>query len=398
VVLMDTDPCFRHLKSAAFGPGRKATNPEVLFALWLLAFTDDVVSSREIVDLTETHDAYRWLRGRVPLNHDMLCSFRRIDPTVFDDLLCSCLAMMHSQNLLLDEDFAQDGTRIQAAAGRSSGRRVKTLEKHQQIAQQHLKDLQATGGANSKDLSKRERAARLAGAQDRTKRLELAVKEMEKAREVRRKSTKKKKSEIEEHVEKTRISPTDPECRIMKMGNGGFSLAYNVQVVTGTSTRVIYSVSVSNSSDQGKAPSMLAETLCKIKRFGIQDPKNWICDAGYNTKDDIEGCYELLPKCNTIISYKDNKGSDPLKVKKTDGPGVIKWRSLIGTEEFKTTYAQRCSTVELSNARLKKKGLSRFNLVGLVKAKCETLLATIAHNISICIRARTTKKNETIFT
>ena len=57
---MNTNPCFRHLKSFALGPGRKATNPEILFALWLLAFTDNVVSSRVIVDLTKKHDAYRW--------------------------------------------------------------------------------------------------------------------------------------------------------------------------------------------------------------------------------------------------------------------------------------------------------------------------------------------------
>ncbi|MGK0182995.1 MAG: transposase, partial [Halioglobus sp.] len=83
---MNTDPCFRHIKSALNGPGRKATNPEVLFALWLLAFTDDVVSRREIVKLTEEHDAYKWVRGGVPINHDLLCTFRSLDPSVFEDL------------------------------------------------------------------------------------------------------------------------------------------------------------------------------------------------------------------------------------------------------------------------------------------------------------------------
>jgi len=385
IISMDTDPCFHHLKSAAFCPGRKGTNPEVLFALWLLAFTDNIVSSREIVDLTKRHDAYKWLRGGVPLNHDMLCSFRRLNPTVFEDLLCSCLAMMKSQGLLSDEDFAQDGTRVQAAAGRSSGRRKKTLEEHQKAAQQHLRDLQSNGGSNSKDLANRERAAQLSAAQDRKKRLDLALEEMEKAREIRRQTSRKKKEDIEKYVEATRVSPTDPECRIMKMGHGGYTLAYNVQVVTGVQSRIIYGVSVSNSSDQGQVPPMVAETLSKLKKNDSQKPLNWICDSAYSTKEDIEGCYEILPNCNTVFSYRDNKGSNPFKEKKTDGPGFKKWRKLLNTEEFKKTYSKRCSTVELSNARLKIGGLSRFDLVGLIKAKSQALLATIAHNISISI-------------
>ena len=384
---MNTAPCFRQLKSQKYCRGRGATNPEVLFGLWMLALTDGVVSSRVILELTEMHDAYKWMRGGVPLNHDMLCKFRSQNPMVFEDLLVSSLALLQSHNLLSDDDFAQDGTRVQSAAGRSSGRREKTLLKYREEALQRLKDLTASGGASASTVGKREQVTRRAAAKQRKERMDMAVFELEKARETKLKSCRKKKSEIEKEANNVRISPTDPESRKMKMGNGGFSFAYNVQVVTGAQSRAIYAISVSNSSDQGKAPRQLAKTISLAKQLGLPKPKNWLADSGYSTRADIEGCHALLPSCNTVIAPKQNKKSDPKKIKKTDGPGIRKWKAMLGSDEFKATYSLRCSTVELSNARLKKCGLSRFSMSGLRQAASQALLVAITHNILIVANA-----------
>ncbi|MGK0183481.1 MAG: hypothetical protein ACI9YB_002796 [Halioglobus sp.] len=178
----------------------------------------------------------------------------------------------------------------------------------------------------------------------------------------------------------------------MKMGHGGFSFAYNVQVVTGTKSRAIYGISVSNSSDQGKAHPMFAQTLSMLNRIEVEYPQNWIADSAYSTVSDIEGNYELLPTCNSIFAPKENKGSDPTQERKRDGPGMKKWRGSLKTEEFVKTYAQRCSTVELSNARIKNKGLSRFSLRGLIKTQSEALLAAITHNVSMLINYFTKKQ------
>ena len=48
-----------------------------------------------------------------------------------------------------------------------------------------------------------------------------------------------------------RVSTTDPEARVMKMPDGGFRPAYNVQLAADTSSRAIVAVEVSNvGSDQ----------------------------------------------------------------------------------------------------------------------------------------------------
>ena len=70
----------------------------------------------------------------------------------------------------------------------------------------------------------------------------------------------------------------------MKMGDGGFRPAYNVQLATDTRTRVIVGIDVTNSgSDQGQLPPMLEEIR---KRTG-QLPAEYLVDGGYTKKESI---------------------------------------------------------------------------------------------------------------
>ena len=59
--------------------------PEILLALWLYATLDGVGSAREIVRLTEAHDAYRWLCGGVQVNHHTVSDFRKDHGDALDE-------------------------------------------------------------------------------------------------------------------------------------------------------------------------------------------------------------------------------------------------------------------------------------------------------------------------
>ena len=72
-------------------PGRPATDPAVLLAVWLYATLEGVGSARAIERLCDQHAAYRWLAGGVPVNHDMLSEFRRDSGALLDNLLSQSL-------------------------------------------------------------------------------------------------------------------------------------------------------------------------------------------------------------------------------------------------------------------------------------------------------------------
>jgi transposase len=74
--------------------GRPSTDPQALLALWLYATSEGIGSAHELARLCEEHDAYRWLRGGVPINYHMLSDFRTAHGRALDELLTQILAAM----------------------------------------------------------------------------------------------------------------------------------------------------------------------------------------------------------------------------------------------------------------------------------------------------------------
>jgi transposase len=57
-------------------PGRSATDPRVMLALWLFATSEGVGSARLLDRLCERDAPYRWICGGVPVNYHTLADFR----------------------------------------------------------------------------------------------------------------------------------------------------------------------------------------------------------------------------------------------------------------------------------------------------------------------------------
>lgn len=97
-------------------PGRAATDPRLLVALWLYAATQGVAGGRELARLCESTDAYRWLCGTVPVNYHMLNDFRVEHEAALKNLLTQMLAVLIRGGLVGVQRIAQDGTRVRAGA------------------------------------------------------------------------------------------------------------------------------------------------------------------------------------------------------------------------------------------------------------------------------------------
>lgn len=107
-----------------------------------------------------------------------------------------------------------------------------------------------------------------------------------------------------------RASITDPNAKKMKMGDGGFRLAYNVQLATGMTSRVIFGVDVVTTLDQGTSPYMMARVHNRLKTLGMAPPKSWIGDAAYSAKHDVEMAEKTFPDCLYYAPPKTRAGID----------------------------------------------------------------------------------------
>ena len=214
------------------GPGQAPADPRILLTLWLYATLRGVGSARELNRLCQYHAAYRWICGGVSMNYHTLSDFRTQHVALLDRLLTESVASLMAEGLVTLDRVAQDGMKVRASAGAASFRRQPTLEEALAEAEEQVTRLRQELEANPAAPASRQQAARQRAAAERAERIRAALEQLPKIAE-----SKKAKDR-----EKARASTTDADARVMKMGDGGFRPAFNVQLATATDSQIITGV------------------------------------------------------------------------------------------------------------------------------------------------------------
>lgn len=379
---MDTNRLLDSIKSFVGGQGRAATDPKILLAVWIYSILEGNGSARKLEELCKNHIVYQWIVGDAPINRTMLAAFKSHDSFKFEDLLASCLAVMHMHGVIRDEDFAQDGSRIKANAGFASFRTEGALRQLTEELRVYIQQLSEEANATQNNHERLQTERKKRRAIEKRERIQNAIDELQKAKETKIENAQKDRKKIsQDDLDSVRASTTDPEVRKMKMGDGGFRLAYNVQFATGMESRVIYGVDVVNTLDPGTSPSMIGKVSALLNRLKMNAIKLWVGDSAYSGKNDVNMIAKLYPTVTYYAPPQVCKGVDAKKALKTDSEAVKNWRSLIDDEKIKAKYSLRCSTAEFSNAQVKNHGLRQFLMRGIEKTKGEAILHAIVHNI-----------------
>jgi transposase len=358
------------IQSVEGGPGRPAADPRVMLALWVYATAEGIGSGRELDRLTREHAAFRWLRGGVSVDYHTLNDFRCGHQKEMDDLLTQIVGVLKKEGLVELVRVAQDGTRVRASAGAASFHREGTLEKHLAEAREQVERLAREADQPAPNRRKQQEVARRRAAMDRQNRLEQALAQMDAVRDAKKTEEKKKEA---------RVSSTDPDARVMKMGDGGYRPAYNFQFATDTATQVIVGVGVTNvGSDYGELPPMLDQIQARVGKL----PEEALVDGGFANKESVEAATDRHVTVYAPVQKPRKGGVDPHVPKPSDSKAVADWRCRMGTEEAKTIYRERAATAECVNAIAKAhRGLNAIRVRGAPKALGIGLLFAITHNI-----------------
>jgi transposase len=374
---LNLEPLYASIEVTDSSPGRSAIAPEVLVALWLLATLDGIGSARELDRRCETDLPYLWLRGNVPVNYHTLSDFRVQHGEFLERLLVDTVAAFVDRGLVPLETIAQDGMRVKASAGSSSFRRRPTLEALQQQAQEHVdrlqKETESEGDRQAGDA--RRKAAQERAARELQERIAEALKQQE---ELSQQREARKKGD----GEKTRVSTTDPDARKMKMANGGYDPAYNVQFATDADTRVIVGVEVTNEgTDGGELPPMLAQVGADYGKT----PQHALVDGAFATKEAVTtaeaGGTKVVSKIPRAEQLEKH-GKDPHTPQRGDTPEYANFRARMADPEYQAFYKQRPSVAEFPNADCRNRNLRQFRVRGLVKVKAVALWHALAFNFT----------------
>jgi transposase len=352
-------------------PGRSATDPQLLIALWLYAAIEGIGCGRQLARLCIESDPYKWLCGGVSLNYHTLNDFRVDHEEALDDLLTQMIAVLTQAQIVSVQRIAQDGTRIRAGAGANSFGERETLEKHWEAARAHLEAIQQA--AADPALSAQEKAARERGARERQERLEQALVELEKVEQAKAQQHDKP---TKDHP--ARASSTDPEARMMRMPDGGTRPAYNLELATDCSSRAIVGVEATNAgSDAGQDAPMRDQ----VEERADEAIEEQLIDGGFVSLEAIERAAAAEVTVYMPVPKPRTAGVDPYTPKPTDSEAVARWRQRMGTQATKQLYKQRSSTIETINGELKtERGLNRLLVRGLRKVQCAALWSALAYN------------------
>ena len=278
---LDLSAFYASIKSRGSEPGRPATDPTMLVALWLFATSEGVGSGRQLARLCERDDVYRWICGGVSVNYHTLTDFRVRQSAALDGLLTQLLAVLMHRRLVSLKRVAQDGVRVRANAGTSSFRRKASLQECLVEAKQQVARAKQLLDKDDPTRLDKQQAAVARAAREREDRVTAALDELKQLQAKQSaKSDSKAKPEAKSNgkAKEPRASTTDPEARVMRMGDGGYRPAFNIQFATDTESKVIVGVGVTNNgSDYGLIAPMLEE----VERRTGEQLEEWLADDCY---------------------------------------------------------------------------------------------------------------------
>ena len=374
---LDLQPLSEPIRSREGGPGRAAIDPRLCVALWLYATLEGVGSARALAWLCSHHHAFRWLCGGVSVNHHTLSDFRVGHVEWLDQLLTHSVAVLREQELVDLNRVAHDGMRVRAGAGAASFHRRRTLEECLREAEDQVARLKEELDDDPAAPSRRHAAARERAARERTERLRQALGRLPEL-EAKKKAGQK---------DKARASGTDPEATVMKMADGGYRPAYNIEYSVATASLVIAAVAVTTSGSDAGQITPLNEQI--HDRHDVY-PQEALADGGFVSLEDIEAAQ--APPRGTRVYAPVPEPKDPQRDRHAplpgDGAQVRQWRVRMGTGPAQAVYRQRASTVECVNAQARNRGLIRLLVRGLRKVKAVALWFAVAHNVACGMRLR----------
>jgi transposase len=437
---LDLSSFERFILSEQDGSGRPCWPPRLLISVWLYAYSMGVASARAIERMMPYEPGLRWLSANQEVNHHTLSDFRIHQWEALKGLFAQVLSVMEQEGLLDLSTLLQDGTKIQAVAGKQSMHREKTLQERLNQAQAIVAELDRRADKELEREEERRWEVQRRVAAERVVRMKEALEELD-----------RRQAQVPENKRhEVRVSESEPEARKMKHADGGWAPSYNLQVSTEPKLKAIVSVAVTTDANDMQQLQPAVERFFEVT---ARWPQRAIADNGYATRDNVEGLNAqgvaliapwkdeqsrqagankvngrspefcglafssddkdglLCPAGKRLVKIKTRQhhgltqdvyeaqardcagcASQPQCCGKTAGPRQVQrtresqamnaYLERMRDPETTALYKLRCAVAELPHLILKARwGWRRFSVRGTAKAQTEALWIALAYNV-----------------
>jgi len=378
--------------------GNAPFHPAMMLKILIYAYATGTFSSRRIAQKIEEDVAFRVLAaGNFP-QHRTVSDFRHEHLQKFVELFTQVALIAKSSGLIKLGRVAIDGTKVKANASRHKAMSYDRMNQEEKRLESEIAELlkQAEQTDREEDLEYgrenrgdeipeelQHRESRLKKIREAKKRLEerAADADREKGRyegDGKRPNGKKGKpfkNDFGQPEPKAQDNFTDPESRIMKMGNG-FEQSYNAQACVDESHQIIVAVGVTNSvADSAQLIPMIEATEANVR----QTPQQVLADAGYRSDKNFEQMESRRIDALIAIGRENKENTPPISHSKQ---ATRRMKEKLTTSEGEAAYRRRKVIVEPVFGWIKHVlGFREFSFRGLEKNNAEWHLICLAMNL-----------------
>lgn len=256
--------------------GRPPYNPKDLLKLYIYGMDKGIMSSRKLERECKINIEVKWLLNSLKPESSTICSFRQENAenlTRFFSGFCKALA---EAGYIDGKTVAVDGTKIRANNSKRNNFSLKKLDRHIEYLDNKIAEY----------LQEVDKNDRLEEIKERREKYGLFKKRIE-------------DGEVNE------VSVTDPDSRLMKQGNNGVDVSYNVQTAVDSKHKLVAGVIVVNEpNDQGQ----LSKVAKAVKSNLELTEMTVLADKGYHDTEDLYECHEA--GITTIVAIPEYKNPD----------------------------------------------------------------------------------------
>jgi transposase len=271
-------------KSETKGKGRPPFDPKDLLKLYVYGFENGIYSSRKLERECKRNTEAMWLLKGLQPDDKTVSNFRKENAGSikrFFDEFCVKLARAGYMD---GKVVSVDGTKIRANNSKRNNYSLKKLNRQIEYVNGRLAEYMT-------ELDKNDEIEKL------------------QARRVKYEGYKK---QIESGAV-TEVSATDPDSRMMKQGNNGVDVSYNVQTAVDGKHKLIAGILVTNEpNDQGQLHKVSKSVKDNLGFKEMTVP----ADKGYYDTDDIKACHD--DNITTLVAKPDVREAERGFFKKQD--------------------------------------------------------------------------------
>ncbi len=384
--------------------GQPPYHPEMMAGLLLYAYCNGTPSSRRIARLCERDVGYRVVSADQLPDFRTISEFRRIHLKALMGLFVQVLRLARQAGLVKLGHVALDGTKVKANASKHKAMSYARMQEREARYEREIEELLKQ--AEEVDKEEDARYGQDRRGDELPEELRFREKRLAKIREAKAalEAQSKEKARVEGKLdEKGRPVPpkrgrppqsppgqpkpteqrnfTDPESRIMKMGNKAFDQAYNCQAAVDEKKQIIVACEATNAPNDKQ---LVEPMVKKIKETVQRTPKRLSADSGYYSEENVK--HLRAEGIDDYICPNKEKHGAALPPVRGRIPKDMSFgdrvRRKLRTKPGRATYGLRKQIVEPVFGQMKYgRGLHQFLLRGVEKVDGEWTLWCMTHNL-----------------